>query len=110
QDTEDSVVDLPLTRRELPVHRNGAGQIRIVIGVTGSDVHEQHIAITANVTVFDVMKNAGVFSRSNNRIVGKLAAASQELVGKFGFDFVFVDTGADKAADAAEAGFGGGAG
>ena len=49
------------------------------------------------------MEDAGVFAGSDDRRVGELAAAADEFVGKFGFDFVFENAWANEAGHAFEA-------
>ena len=51
EDAENGVVDLPLAPREATTNGNCPGQIGIVVGVTRSDVQQQHIAFAADLVL-----------------------------------------------------------
>ena len=91
--------------RKTASHRDGAGEIRIVIGVAGGDIEEKQIAFAAGLRIFQIMQHTGILAAGDDRRVGKLAALPQEFVGELGFDFHFIDARPNKTAHAPEPGF-----
>ena len=94
---KNQIVQLALAGREFSVHGNGSRHIRRIIGILGTKIEKHHIAVAANLVVFDVMQHTRIGSRSND---GKIGVARCAVHGKFMFHFslylVFLNTRPDK--------------
>ena len=82
--------------------RYGPCEVRVVVGITGCDVHQQEMSLATGLIILKVMQNAVVFATGDDWGVGELASPLDELTGQFGFHFEFSHPWLDETEGAAK--------
>src|SRR5690606_25183710 len=101
------VVNRALAVGKPAVDRDRATQVRIVVRVFRTEIHQDDLAVPAFAVIFGIMQHAGVGAGGNDRMIRVPAGPSaDELVNDLRFNLVFLHTGLYKPKDPAEGSFG----
>ena len=88
--SQHGVVNFPLSPGESATDRNGSCQVGVVVRVAGRHIEQDELALAARLIILVVVKRAGVAAGGNDGVVGKPAAATDELTRKLRLNFAFV--------------------
>ena len=76
--------------------------VGVVIGVGGRDVEQQQLAVLALLVVIDVVQDAGIRARGDDRGVREFCLAADEFMREFSFHLGFVHSRSHELQDAAK--------